>query len=155
MSLSYKQKQALHSAARNAGVNDEQRRVIQMNLGGFYSAADRTARREGFIACMAFYEARCGGRIHGNTEGYWKAEDAKANPVAPMLLKARKLAGLLGLTNIQIDQFVAGKHMSDGRYATLDELPAYWLRKVIDPQHAASAENRQPVSARHEDASRR
>ncbi len=99
MSLTNGQKRALHVAARQAGIDEQQRRIIQRNIGGFHSAADKTASRQGFIACMGFYERRCGGALEGNTAGYWQGEDDRANPTDSLVFACRKLAGRMGLSN--------------------------------------------------------
>ena len=132
MALTNGQKRALHAAARQAGVDEDQRRIIQRNVGGFYSAADKTASRQGFIAVMAFYERRCGGALEGNTAGYWQAENDKANPTDGLVFACRKIAGRLGLSNGQLDAFLAGRHMSCGACQSLEGAPAYWLRKLLE-----------------------
>lgn len=131
MKFSPKQIKLLHVVPRNLGIDDPQRRLIQRNVGGFHSAADRTATREGFIAVMTFYEDRAGGRLDGFTAGYWRDEDASANPTDRITWRCRKEARDLGLSDGQLDAFVAGSHMSRGAYATLADCPAYWLRKVL------------------------
>ena len=87
------QKKALHLAARAAGVDEPARRLIQRNVGGFHSAADRTATRQGYIAVMAFYERACGGQLEGFTKGYWTAEDERANPADALVFRIRREAG--------------------------------------------------------------
>jgi len=131
MALTDGQKKALHSAARQAGFSDPDRRLVQQNIGGFYSAADRTASREGFIAVMAFYEGHCGGRLAGCTPGYWASEDAKANPTDSMVHRINCEAKALGMSPRQLDAFVAGSHMTNGKFDTLAACPAYWLRRVL------------------------
>ncbi len=132
MNLTNKQKQALHSAARAAGVTEEQRRMIQYNVGGFYSAADSTVSRGGFIAVMAFYESRCNGTLPGCAPDYWKGQDTKANPTGPMVYLAKMLSSQLGLAPEQLDAFIAGPHFSRGQFHALDDLPGVWLRKLIE-----------------------
>jgi len=133
MTLSIGQKRALHVAAREAGVEDDgQRRIIQYNLGGFSSAREPTAHREGFLAVMAFYERRAGGQLGHAAPGYWQYEDAKANPLDGLRHRARTLAGRLGLDDLSLDRFVSGRRMTNGLYQDLAECPAYWLRRVIE-----------------------
>jgi len=126
------QKKALHAAARAAGLDDAARRLIQRNVGGFHSAADRTATRAGFIACMAFYEARCGGRLMGARTGYWQAEDEKASPTDALLFRVRQLALKLGMGDVGLSAFLAGPHISSGQYDDVATCPAYWLRKLLE-----------------------
>jgi hypothetical protein len=132
MELSNQQKKILHAAARQAGLTDEQRRVVQFNIGGFYSAADPTVTREGMIAVMAFYEDRCSGQVHGFTRGYWRSEDAKANPTDGLLHRCGLLADRLFARREDLDRFIAGDHFTGGQYQHLDELPAFWLRKLLE-----------------------
>lgn len=126
------QKKALHSAAREAGVGEEDRRLIQRNLGGFYSAADKTASREGFIAVMAFLEARAGGRLSGCTLGYWRAETVKANPTDRLLYRINREAAAMGWTPQHVDAFLHSDRMSSGLFGTVADAPAYWLRKLLE-----------------------
>ena len=131
MNLSNRQKMLLHVAASAAGADEAERRLVQQNVGGFYSAADKAVTREGFIAVMAFWEQRAGGTLDRFTEGYWQGQDAKANPTDAVIHRIRTEAAALGLTPEQLDAFAAGKHMSNGRYQRLDQMPAYWLRKCL------------------------
>lgn len=126
------QKKALHCAAREAGLDREAYRLVIRNVGGFESAADKTAGRAGFIAVMAFFEARCGGRLRGRTQDYWAAENAKANPRDPLVYKIRQVAAALGMDAAALDDFLASPHCSSGLYATLDEAPARWLAKLLE-----------------------
>jgi len=133
MRLSNKQKQALHSAARAAGVNDVSRRTIQWNVGGFYSAADATCSREGFIAVMAFYETQyLQGCVPGFTAGYWARQDREANPTDAVLHRIEQLRAALGLPKDKLDEFIHGPHFTRGLYRGIDELPAVWLRKLLE-----------------------
>lgn len=147
MSLTNGQKRALHAAARQAGVDDEQRRLIQRNIGGFHSAADKTATRQGFIAVMAFYERRCGGCLAGSTRGYWAFEDDKANPTDGLVFACRKTASRLGLSNGQLDAFLAGRHMSCGACESIEQAPAYWLRKLLEGLKVIAKRNRGRATA--------
>ena len=60
MALTNNQKRAIHCAARQAGIDPRKQedtyRLVLWNVGGFRSAADRSARRNGYIAVMAFFE---------------------------------------------------------------------------------------------------
>jgi rubrerythrin len=40
-------------------------------VGGFYSSADKTANRYGFLCVMSFLEAKAGGTLAGCTASYW------------------------------------------------------------------------------------
>ena len=131
MNLSNRQKMLLHVAASAAGADEAERRLVQQNVGGFYSAAEPVTR-QGFIAVMAFWEHKAGGTLASFTESYWQAEDAKANPTDAVIHRIRTEAAALGLGRQQLDAFAAGKHMSNGRYATVDQMPAYWLRRCLE-----------------------
>jgi len=128
------QKKALHAAARKAGVDEWARREIQRQIGGFYSAADRTASREGFIAVMAHYEGLCEqiGVQLARTANYWRDENAKSNPTDALVYRVGKQAREMGLSPEQLDAFVAGKHMTNGQYPTVNELPMYWLIRLTE-----------------------
>ncbi|HUU90184.1 MAG TPA: hypothetical protein VM238_03125 [Phycisphaerae bacterium] len=126
------QKKALHVAARRLGLPDDVRRMVQWNAGGFYSAADATASREGFIAVMAVYEARSGGQMPGCTEGYWQAEDRKANPADALRFLVRKAAAELGLDDAAADRFIAGERMSRGGCDGVADATPYWLRRCLE-----------------------
>ena len=126
------QKRALHLAARAAGVDEPARRLIQRNIGGFHSAADRTATRAGFIAVMSFYEKRCGGHLAGFSKGYWAGEDERANPADALVHRIRKEARALGMAEARLEQFLAGPHMSAGACRELATAPAYWLGKLLE-----------------------
>jgi hypothetical protein len=137
MSLSNRQKMLLHVASKAAGVIEESdRRLVQRNLGGFYSAADSTATRQGFIACMAHYERLAGGALDGFTAGYWVGEDAKATPVDGLLWNITQQAGRMGWDPDEIDRFLAGKHMSSGTFSTVHEANAYWLTRLLEAMKA-------------------
>jgi hypothetical protein len=129
--LTIGQKKGLHSAARQAGYDDDARRMIQKNIGGFSSAADKTASREGYIAVMAFYEGHCNGQLNGCTPGYWASEDERANPTDAITHRINCEAQALDMSPQQLDQFVAGKHMTDGKFDTLAACSAYWLHRVL------------------------
>lgn len=130
------QKRAIHSAARQAGIDsckdEEQYRMILLNVGGFRSAADRTASRQGYIAVMAFFEEASGGQLRGCTPGYWAAENAKANPRDPIIYKIRQTAESLGMDAKTLDHFIASRHMSSGWYESLEDAPTRWLVKVLE-----------------------
>lgn len=132
MSLTNGQKKALHVAAKAAGVDEAARRLIQRNVGGFHSAADTTATRQGFIAVMSFYERCCDGHLRGFTPGYWKGQDETANPTDAIVFRIRQEAKALGLSNEQLNGFLAGPHMSSGAYDDVTACPAYWLRKLLE-----------------------
>ena len=126
------QKKALHSAARQIGLADELRRSVQRRLGGFYSAADRTATRHGFLAVMAFLEGQAGGRLRGNTHGYWQAAYEKEDPESALRYKARALGADLGMDPGDLDRFVASDRVSGGRAADLASAPRWALRKLVE-----------------------
>ena len=124
------QKRALHAAAREAGIDDADRRMIQWNVGGFHSAADRTASRYGFVCVMAFIEARCGGQLRGNTPGYWQAARDGSSESSAMEYAIRADARRLGWSDADVDAFVASTHMTSGAFGELAGLPPYWLARV-------------------------
>lgn len=126
------QKKALHSAARQAGVREDERRLIQRNVGGFHSAADRTATREGFIAVMAFLEKLAGGTLRGCTAGYWREQNAESRPGDSLRFRVRQVAGEMGWTVEQTDRFLASKHCSNGFCASVEEASEYWLGRLLD-----------------------
>ena len=132
------QKKALHCAARQAGLDRDAYKLVIRNVGGFQSAADKTASREGFIAAMAFFEARSGGRLRGNTPGYWAAENDRANPRDPVIYRLRQLADSLGMDRRSLDDFLAGPHCSSGLYRSLDEAPVRSLVKLLEGLKAIS-----------------
>jgi len=132
MNLSNKQKMLLHVAAAQAGVNEDERRLIQRNVGGFHSAADTTTTREGFIAVMAFYEARAGGALDGFTAGYWRQADAEASPADATRYHLRRIAEEIDWPAGLLDRFIAGPHMSNGACTGIDDAPEYWLLRAIE-----------------------
>lgn len=129
--LTKKQKMLLHMAPDRLGIDEAGRRTVQRNVGGFCSAADSDATHEGFVAVMAFWETRSGGCLDGFTPRYWQRADAEKNPTDRLCWRIRQEAAELALTAGQVDAFLAGKHMSGGRYHTVQEAPAYWLRRVL------------------------
>ena len=132
MALTAGQIKALHAAAREAGVPEDLRRSVQWHVGGFHSCSDRTAGRAGMIAVMAFYELRAGGSLRGCSPGYWQSEDARANRTDALVYACRREARAMGLSDRQLDAFVAGSHMSNGACADVATATAYWLRKLLD-----------------------
>lgn len=136
------QKKALHSAARQLGLLEPERRLVQRNIGGFFSAADRTASRQGFIAVMAFFEAKAGGQIGGSDRGYWQDQDAHANPLDALRHRVNQAAKRMGWSSEDVDKFLASEHMSSGLFATAAEAPAYWLSRLLDGMQAIERRTR-------------
>jgi len=136
MALTNGQKQALHAAARMMGpaFTDGMRRAVQQRIGGFYSAADKTASRLGFIACMAWYETELEklGKQLARTRTYWRDELAKAVPGDGLRYRVRQLAKDLGWDDDRLDAWIAGEHMSKGAAADVRTANIYWLRKAVD-----------------------
>ena len=132
MALTTGQKRALHSAARQADVTEAERRTIQWNVGGFHSAADRTASRYGFICCMAFYERQCSGRLRGCSEWYWRDQQNESGPLDALRFACRREAAAMGWTDGQLDHFLASEHMSSARHGAVGEAPAYWLSRLLE-----------------------
>lgn len=136
MALTNNQKRAIHCAARQAGIDPRKQedtyRLVLWNVGGFRSAADRSARRNGYIAVMAFFEERAGGQLKGASPGYWTDQDAKANPRDAIIYNIEQEAAALGMSREQCDGFLAGSHCSSGQYESLDEAPTRWLVKCLE-----------------------
>ncbi|HOD79984.1 MAG: hypothetical protein BWX88_02664 [Planctomycetes bacterium ADurb.Bin126] len=126
------QKKALHSAARQAGLDEQARRTVQRNVGGFHSAADRSASRDGFVAVMAFLEDRCGGCLRGNTPGYWAQQRDQADPGDRLRWRIDQEANALGWTKAQVNAFLSSRHMSGDLFGTVQQAPAYWLSRLLE-----------------------
>ena len=125
----------LHTAAKSLGIDEAQRRVIQANVGGFYSAADKTASREGFAAVMAFYEARSDGKLDGFSEGYWRGAVAKnqsGDGTDRLIWRIRREAEALRWSDADVDAFLAGGHMSAGKAARVADASGYWLGRLLE-----------------------
>jgi len=144
MALTNGQKRALHAAARQAGVTEMERRFIQRNLGGFHSAADRTATRLGFIRVMAHYEDACSGRLRGCTPRYWRSQADAARPGDALRFACRRQAEALGWPAERLDAFLAGPHMSGGRAASVAAAGPYWLHRLLDALNAMLARRQTP-----------
>ncbi len=134
MKLSNKQKMLLHTVPAGLGITEAERRIIQRNVGGFFSAADKTCTRAGFVAVMAFYESRAPGRcLPGGTPDWWAAEAEKTpGPNDSLIRKVRAEAFKLGWTEQQIMPFLCGKHMSNTAYQSINDAPRYWLIRLLE-----------------------
>jgi len=130
--LTNKEKALLHMIPSKLGIAAAERRVIQRNVGGFHSAADRTATHEGFAAVMAFYEDRSGGCLDGYSPGFWCGRAEKALPTDRLLYRIARLAKSMGWTPGDVDLFLASDHMSSGGYASVQEAPTYWLTRLLE-----------------------
>jgi hypothetical protein len=139
MNLSRKQKMLLHSIPNKLGIDAAQRRIIQWNLGGFYSAADPVTR-EGFIGVMAHYEMLAGGDLRTvgchSDRGYWQRERDKAMPADGQREILRRLAEQIGMAPEALDSFLAGPKMSSGACTGLADCPPYWLGRAIEAAKA-------------------
>jgi len=139
MNLSLRQKAMLHMIPARLGIDPTQRRIIQWNVGGFYSAADPVTR-EGFICVMAHYELVAGGdlgKVGGSSRpGYWQAEADKATPADSQREHLRRLACQIGMAPAALDAFLAGPKMSSGACAGLADCPPYWLGRAIEAAKA-------------------
>lgn len=145
MRLSNKQKMLLHIVPEALGVTEAERRVIQRNVGGFFSAADATCTREGFIAVMAFYESKSpSGFLPGFDAGYWASAAETAGPNDPLIRRVRQEAFKLRWGDRELNLFLAGKHMSSGRYRAVDDAPPYWLSRLLEALKAMN--KRQAIS---------
>jgi len=139
MRLTAKQKALLHWVPARLGMRDDARRLVQRNVGGFHSSADAVSR-EGFIAVMAFYEDRFDGRqVPGFTAGYWRAQSDEANPTDAQVHRARLIARRMGWSDADLDRWACGPRMAGGQYERIEEMPAYWMRRVIDGLRAMEA----------------
>jgi hypothetical protein len=124
------QKKALHSAARQAGVPEDMRREIQWHVGGFYSAADKTANRYGFLCVMSFLEAKAGGTLAGCTASYWTDHRDRSSEHAATDFAIDRSRQELGWTPADLDAFIASKHMTSGACDSMEQLTHYWRHRV-------------------------
>ncbi len=134
MALTNKQKMLLHLVPQKLGIDEAARRIIQQTFGNFYSAKDASASHEGFAAVLAHYERCSGGQLEGYTPGYWHAADAanqQGGPSDRMAWRIRQIAKQLSVTDEQLDQFIAGPRMTNGKYGSLADCPPYWQRKIL------------------------
>ena len=142
MNLSRKQKMLLHAIPSRLGIDAAQRRIIQWNCGGFYSAADPVTR-EGFIGVMAHYEMTAGGDLgkigFAFTPGYWRDQADRACPADGQRELLSRLAVQIGMAPAALDAFLAGPKMSSGACTGLADCPPYWLRKAIEAAKAILA----------------
>lgn len=140
MNLSARQKMLLHAVPNKLGIDAAQRRIIQWNVGGFYSAADPTVTREGFIAVMAHYEMVAGGCLADlgfrSDRGYWRREAEKALPADGQRELLRRLASQIGMAPAVLDSFLAGPKMSSGACTGLADCPPYWLGRAVEAAKA-------------------
>jgi len=120
-------------------VSEADRRLIQQNIGGFYSAADRTASRVGFLRCMATFEWRCGGALPWGTHHYWRQAADEADPLDGLRWRIDRMAESLGWSAGDVDAFLASDHMTSGRYGSVREAPRYWLSRLLDALKAIHA----------------
>lgn len=139
--LTNKQKMLLHIVPTHLGVDDDQRRTIQRNIGGFESAADKSASHEGFVAVMAFYEDRGGGCLAGYTDGFWtQANEKNVNSGGGnddrLRWLIRQQAASMSWEENECDIFMASKHCSSGAYQTIGEANRYWLSRCLDGMRA-------------------
>jgi len=137
MALTRKQKMLLHvvPAGLTPPIDEAQRRVIQRTVGGFYSGADASATREGFVAVMAFYESRSGGAMDGFSPGYWadaQRKNERGESTDRLIWRIRQEAESLGWSADHVDAFLQGRHMSAGKCASLDDASVYWLRRLVE-----------------------
>jgi len=150
--LTNNQKKALHAGAREAKILDgsaagEARyRIALRSLGGCHSAADPGWTREGFCRVMAFFELQAGGRLRGNTEGYWAGEsrklDSGGEPATDRYAwRIEREARRLGWTAEDVDAFLASDHCTQGRFARVADAPSWALSKLLEAMKAMAARN--------------
>lgn len=143
MSLTNGQKRAIHAAARQARIDprrqEDRYRLVLRNVGGFHSAADRTATRYGFVCCMAFFEERAGGRLHGNTPGYWAEAEKAETPLDALRFKVGRLADDLGWSPTDVDSFLASDRLSRGVCRSVRTAPKAWLWRLVEALKAIKA----------------
>ena len=137
MPLTNKQKMLLHvvPAKLSPPIDEAQRRVIQRAVGGFYSSADATATREGFVSVMAFYEDRSGGRLDGFSQGYWadaRDKNERGEQTDRLTWRIAREAEALGWSADQVDAFLAGRHMSSGKCLSVQTAGVYWLSRLVE-----------------------
>ncbi|HUT58071.1 MAG TPA: hypothetical protein VNA25_09510 [Phycisphaerae bacterium] len=131
MRLSNKQKALLHMIPAGLGIDEAQRRIIQRNVGGFYSAADRAVTRWGFQRVMGYYEDRAGGKLDGFSAGYWSGQAAAAGPEDGLLWRVCEEARQLDWSVDDANRFMASTHMSSGRFQRVAEADTYWLTRMV------------------------
>jgi hypothetical protein len=136
MKLTRQQIKALHVAARQAGLGEDERRLVQRNIGGQHSAGDSGWTRDGFIAVMAFYEQRCGGKLDGSDAGYWARQEAACTPADAIIHRIRQQGDAMGWRPDEIERFLAGPHCSRGAYTQLAGTPTYWLTRLLEAMKA-------------------
>jgi hypothetical protein len=124
--LTNAQKGLLHSVPQSLGVDDEQRKLVQVNIGGAWSAVDMTYA--GFVRVMAFWEQH-GWTDGRNGRGYWAAQE-KGVGLDALRGKCWRLAALAGWTvpgrpegrNLdygRLDRFVASQFAHTSRADTI------------------------------------
>jgi len=141
MSLTNRQKTLLHVVPGQLAIPDCDRKTIQRNVGGFTSAADRDATHEGFAAVMAHYERTAGGELPSFTPGFWAAahgrNEREGGGTAGRLRYAiGRQAANMGWTPNDVDEFLAGKHCSDGKCQSTEDVTAYWLSRCLNGMRA-------------------
>jgi len=133
MALKAWQTGLLHAAPAALGVDDRQRRLVQRNVGGAWSAADMDF--PAFVAVMAFWE-RCGWRDRRREARFWRRLAARGDLLG-LESKALKLASLAGWTRDdghvdfrRLDGFV--QRQTDGRRRSLRQCDREDLYQVIE-----------------------
>ena len=147
MSLTNGQKKALHSAARQAGLSDEHRHMVQRSIGGFDSAKAAGWTRQGFIRVMAYFEKAAGGALRGCTAWYWRGEAGPEHADDALRHAIRQAAAGLPepMSPEQLDHFLA--RMSNGNSLAVEGASRYWLSKLLDGLRALSRRKRLELAA--------
>ena len=143
MGLTAKQKMLLHLVPDQLGIDKTARLMIQRTVGEFESAADAAATHEGFVAVMAHYEGRNGGSLNHYTPGYWAAAHAKnqregGDPQRKRFVILERAADI-GWSRSDVEAFLIGPHMADGKVLSLDAASAYWLDRCLTAITAMAA----------------
>jgi len=142
------QKKALHSAARQAGLSDEHRHMVQKSIGGFESAAAAGWTRQGFIRVMAYFEKAAGGCLRGCTPWYWRDEAGPehADDAIKHAISAIATTGLPEpMTPDQLDHFL--ERMSGGNCPRVAGASRYWLSKLLDGLKALADRRQRELAA--------
>lgn len=131
MKLSRAQKTSAVLAAKAAGLSEEHRHMVQAAILGVESLTADVDRHK-FIRLMAYHEAHANGRCPGFSAGYWAAEAARSSPASALLYKVRDEGRRLGMTDADLDRFLASDRCSSGRCASVASATVGWLVRLVE-----------------------